>query len=118
MAASRPFPNFCKRRDTKPPCLASGTCIAEADAKLPRALREQLVRRPERLDLWRALARFAQAFKQDHLLFEARSWDALLHGKLEAAKMQMVRAQEVWPKMVDSRPLDLLKDAIKQTETL
>ena len=102
----------------QPTIAAVDLAIAEADAKLPRALREQLVQRPERLDLWRALARFAQAFKQDHLLFEARSWDALLHGKLEAAKMQMVRAQEVWPKTVDSRPLDLLKDAIKQTETL
>ena len=102
----------------QPTIAAVDLAIAEADAKLPRALREQLVQRPERLDLWRALARFAQAFKQDHLLFEARSWDALLHGKLEAAKMQMIRAQEVWPKTVDSRPLDLLKDAIKQTETL
>ena len=102
----------------QPTIAAVDLAIAEADAKLPRALREQLVQRPERLDLWRALARFAQAFKQDHLLFEARSWDALLHGKLEAAKMQMVRAQEVWPKTADSRPLDLLKAAIKQTETL
>ena len=102
----------------QPTIAAVDLAIAEVDARLPRALREQLVQRPERLDLWRALARFAQAFKQDHLLFEARSWDALLHGKLEAAKMQMVRAQEVWPKTADSRPLDLLNDAIKQTETL
>ena len=102
----------------QPTIAAVDLAIAEADARLPRALRDQLVQRPERLDLWRALARFAQAFKQDHLLFEARSWDALLHGKLEAAKMQMTRAQEVWPKAADSRPLDLLKDAIKQTETL
>jgi len=102
----------------QPTIAAVDLAIAEADARLPRALRKQLVQRPERLDLWRALARFAQAFKQDHLLFEARSWDALMHGKLEAAKMQMVRAQEVWPKTADSRPLDLLKDAIKKTETL
>ena len=102
----------------QPTIAAVDLAIAEVDARLPRALREQLVQRPERLDLWRALARFAQAFKQDHLLFEARSWDALLHGKLEAAKMQMIRAQEVWPKTADSRPLDLLNDAIKQTETL
>lgn len=102
----------------QPTIAAVDLAIAEADARLPRALREQLVQRPERLDLWRALARFAQAFKQDHLLFEARSWDALLHGKLEAAKIQMARAQEVWPKTANSRPLDLLKDAIKQTETL
>ena len=102
----------------QPTIAAVDLAIAEEDARLPRALREQLVKRPERLDLWRTLARFAQAFKQDHLLFEARSWDALLHGKLEAAKMQMARAQEVWPKAADSRPLELLKAAIKQTETL
>jgi beta-barrel assembly-enhancing protease len=102
----------------QPTIAAVDLAIAEEDARLPRALREKLVQRPERLDLWRALARFAQAFKQDHLLFEARSWDALIHGKLEAAKMQMTTAQEVWPKTADSRPLDLLRNAIKQTEML
>ena len=35
-------------------------------------------------------ARYAQAFKEDHLLFEARGWDALLNSKLEASKRSHV----------------------------
>lgn len=92
--------------------------IAQGVSELPRELRERMVQRPERLDLWRALTRYAQAFKQDHLLFEARGWDALLNGKLEAAKTQLSRARDAWPKTLDQRPLELLGDAIKQTETL
>jgi predicted Zn-dependent protease len=92
--------------------------IAQGALELPRELRERMVQRPERLDLWRALARYAQAFKQDHLLFEARGWDALLNGKLEAAKTQLSRARDAWPQTLGQRPLELLGDAIKQTETL
>ncbi|MEC8693577.1 MAG: hypothetical protein VXX88_00240, partial [Pseudomonadota bacterium] len=92
--------------------------IARGVPKLPRELRDQMVQRPERLDLWRALARYAQAFKQDYLLFEARGWDALLHGKLEASKMQLSRARKAWPKTLNQRPLQLLEAAIKQTESL
>ena len=92
--------------------------IAQGIAELPRDLREHMVQRPERLDLWRALARFAQAFKQDHLLFEARGWDALLNGKLEASKTQLSRARDSWPKSLDQRPLELLEKAINQTESL
>ena len=77
-----------------------------------------MVQRPERLDLWRALARYAQVFKEDHLLFEARGWDALLNGKLEASKTQLSRAQDAWPKTLNQRPLQLLEKAIKQTESL
>ena len=92
--------------------------IARGVPKLPRELRDQMVQRPERLDLWRALARYAQAFKQDYLLFEARGWDALLNGKLEASKMQLSRARNAWPKTLNQRPLQLLEAAIKQTESL
>ena len=60
---------------------------------MPRAIRERMIQRPERLDLWRALSRFAQAFKQEHFMFEARGWDALLHGKFEAASTQLKRAR-------------------------
>ncbi len=92
--------------------------IARGIPNLPRDLRDRLVQRPERLDLWRALARYAQAFKEDHLLFEARSWDALLNGKLEAAKSQLSRARDAWPNTLNKRPLQLLEAAIKQTESL
>ena len=92
--------------------------IATNTAELPRAMREHMIQRPERLDLWRALARYAQHFRRDHLLFEARGWDALLHGKIEASKTQLDRAREAWPKNLDQRPLELLNSAIKQTETL
>ena len=92
--------------------------IARGIPNLPRDLRDRLVQRPERLDLWRALARYAQAFKEDHLLFEARSWDALLNGKLEASKSQLSRARDAWPNTLNKRPLQLLEAAIKQTESL
>ena len=92
--------------------------IAQSIPELPRELRERVVQRPERLDLWRALARYAQAFKQDHLLFEARGWEALFNGKLEAAKTQLSRSRDSWPKGLDQRPLELLGDAIKQTDSL
>ena len=92
--------------------------IAHSIPELPRELREWMVQRPERLDLWHALARYALAFKQDHLLFEARGWDALLNGKLEAAKTQLSRSRDSWPKGLDQRPLELLGDAIKQTDSL
>ena len=92
--------------------------IARGVPKLPRELRDHMVQRPERLDLWRALARYAQAFKEDHLLFEARGWDALLNGKLEASKTQLSRARDAWPKTLNQRPLQLLEAAIKQTESL
>ena len=61
-----------------------------------------MIQRPERLDLWRALGRFAQAFKQEHFMFEARGWDALLHGKFEAASTQLKRARASWPIHVGS----------------
>ncbi len=92
--------------------------IARGVPKLPRELRDRMVQRPDRLDLWRALARYAQAFKEDHLLFEARGWDALLNGKLEASKTQLSRARNAWPKTLNQRPLQLLEAAIKQTESL
>ena len=77
-----------------------------------------MIQRPERLDLWRALSRFAQAFKQEHFMFEARGWDALLHGKFEAASTQLKRARVSWPKTLDQRPLDLLDQAINQSKAL
>ena len=92
--------------------------IARGIPKLPRELRDRMIQRPERLDLWRALARYAQAFEKDHLLFEARSWDALLNGKLEASKLELSRARDAWPRALNQRPLQLLEAAIKQTETL
>ena len=92
--------------------------IAQGQNELPRELRKHMIRRPERLDLWRALARFATSFKQEHLLFEARGWDAFLHGKMEAAKTQLKQARNSWPENLDSRPLDLLNEAIITTETL
>ena len=92
--------------------------IARGVPKLPRELRDHMVQRPERLDLWRVLARYAQAFKEDHLLFEARGWDALLNGKLEASRTQLSRARDAWPKTLNQRPLQLLEKAIKQTESL
>ena len=92
--------------------------IARGAPQLPRELRDRMVQRPDRLDLWRALARYAQAFKEDHLLFEARGWDALLNGKLEASKTQLSRARDAWPKTLNQRPLQLLEAAIKQTESL
>ena len=92
--------------------------IAQGKRELPRDLRKHMIQRPDRLDLWRALARFAIAFRQDHLLFEARGWDAFLHGKLESAKTQLNRARNSWPKELDPRPLELLSRAIITTETL
>ena len=92
--------------------------IAQGRAELPRDLRKNMIKRPERIDLWRALARFATSFKQEHLLFEARGWDAFLHGKVEAAKTQLKRARSSWPERLDSRPLDLLNEAIIANETL
>jgi len=92
--------------------------IAEGKTKLPRQFRETAVARPDRIDLWRALARFAEATRQNHLLFEARAWDALMHGKQEAAKTQLTRAREAWPKTLDSRPLDRLETAISAAERL
>tara|TARA_B100000212_G_C26978881_1_gene365770 strand:+ start:123 stop:356 length:234 start_codon:yes stop_codon:yes gene_type:complete len=77
-----------------------------------------MIQRPERLDLWRALDRFAQAFEQEHFLFEARGWDALLHGQFEVASIQLERARASWPKMLGQRPLDLLGQAIKQSKAL
>ena len=92
--------------------------IARGVPKLPREFRDLMAHRPERLDLWLALARFAQAFKKDHLLFEARGWAALLNGKLEASQTMLSRATESWPKTLDSRPLDLLEKAIKQSQSI
>ncbi len=91
--------------------------LAEGDTTLPRQFREAVVNRPDRIDLWRALARFAESTRQNHLLFEARSWDALMHGKLEAAKTQLTRARDVWPKQQDTRPLQRLEAAITAVET-
>jgi beta-barrel assembly-enhancing protease len=91
--------------------------LAEGDTTLPRQFREAVVSRPDRIDLWRALARFAESTRQNHLLFEARSWDALMHGKLEAAKTQLTRARDVWPKQQDTRPLQRLEAAITAVET-
>ena len=92
--------------------------IAQSRPILPRTIRERMIQRPERLDLWRALSRFAQAFKQEHFMFEARGWDALLHGKFEAASTQLKRARTSWPKTLDQRPLDLLDQAINQSKAL
>ena len=92
--------------------------IAQSRPILPRTIRERMIQRPERLDLWRALSRFAQAFKQEHFMFEARGWDALLHGKFEAASTQLKRARASWPKTLDQRPLDLLDQAINQNKAL
>ena len=92
--------------------------IAQSRPILPRAIRERMIQRPERLDLWRALGRFAQAFKQEHFMFEARGWDALLHGKFEAASTQLKRARASWPSTLDQRPLDLLDQAINQSRAL
>ena len=92
--------------------------IARGTTVLSRRFREQLVLRPDRIDLWRALARFAEATRQNHLLFEARGWDALMHGKMEAAKTQLTRAREAWPKQEDARPLERLETAISSAERL
>ena len=92
--------------------------IAQSRPILPRGIRERMIQRPERLDLWRALDRFAQAFEQEHFLFEARGWDALLHGQFEVASIQLERARASWPKMLGQRPLDLLGQAIKQGKAL
>ena len=100
------------------PAIASvDLAIAQSNPVLPRAIREHMIQRPERLDLWRALSRFAQAFKQEHFLFEARGWDALLHGKFEAASTQLKRARAAWPMTSDQRPLDLLEQAITKAKT-
>lgn len=92
--------------------------IARNDETFPPGFREQMVERPERIDLWRALARFANAFKRDYLLFEARGWNALLHGQLKIAKSQLNHAKNSWPNNVDQRPLELLDAAINATENL
>ena len=92
--------------------------IAQSRPILPRAIRERMIQRPERLDLWRALNRFAQAFKQEHFMFESRGWDALLHGKFDAASTQLKSARASWPKTLDQRPLDLLDQAINQSKAL
>lgn len=90
--------------------------LAEGTTELPRAFRELTVQRPKRLELWRALSRFAEATRQEHFLFEARAWDALLHGKLEASRTQLTRAQDQWPTSLDSRPLERLDDALSALE--
>ena len=90
--------------------------LAAGATKLPRAFREHTVERPERLELWRALARFAEATRQQHYLFEARAWDALMHGKLEASRTQLTRARDQWPESLDSRPLERLEVALSALE--
>ncbi len=91
--------------------------LAEGEIDLPRQFREATIARPDRLDLWRALARFAEGTRQNHLLFEARAWDALHHGKLEAAKAQLSRAREAWPQTEDERPLTRLDQALTAIES-
>ena len=90
--------------------------LAEGATDLPRAFREQTVERPERLELWRALSRFAEATRQQHFLFEARAWDALMHGKLEASRTQLTRARDQWPDALDARPLERLEETLSALE--
>lgn len=90
--------------------------LAEGATNLPRAFREHTVERPERLELWRALARFAEATRQQHYLFEARAWDALMHGKLEASRTQLTRARDQWPDSLDTRPLERLEVTLSALE--
>ena len=40
------------------------------------------------------------------------------NGKLEASQTMLSRATESWPKTLDSRPLDLLEKAIKQSQSI
>ena len=91
------------------PIIARLDLASVSGAPLPRQFRFITKRRSDRLDLWKALARYAQQSKQPHLLFEARGWDALLHGKLEAAETAIIRAEENWPKNQPITPLQQLK---------
>jgi predicted Zn-dependent protease len=72
-----------------------------------------LIERPDRLDAWRALARFAEATGQAHLLHEARAWELLLHGQIKAAQDQWREAKGSWPAKLDARPLERLESRIK-----
>ncbi|MDB9862417.1 M48 family metalloprotease [Litorivicinus sp.] len=91
--------------------------VATNQTKLPKEFRDIATKRPMRLDLWLALNRFAKHTKQQHLLFEARGWNALLHGKIEAAQRQLTQAIEHWPKALERKPLKRLRAAIKIAET-
>jgi predicted Zn-dependent protease len=73
-----------------------------------------VIERPDRLDAWRALARFAETTGQAHLLHEARAWDLLLHGQTKAAQDQWKEAKRTWPADLDARPLDRLESRITQ----
>lgn len=85
-----------------------------ATPTVPRAFRAMVIERPDRLDAWRALARFAETTGQAHLLHEARAWDLLLHGQTKAAQDQWKEAKRTWPADLDARPLDRLESRITQ----
>ena len=78
-----------------------------------RSFRAMLIERPDRLDAWRALARFAETTGQAHLLHEARAWDLLLHGQIKAGQDQWKDAKRTWPAELDARPLERLESRIK-----
>lgn len=88
----------------------------QSEPGVPRSFRAQLVARPDRLDAWRALARFAETTGQAHLLHEARAWDLLLHGQLKAAEGQLLEAKRAWPNTFDTRPIERLETALKQLQ--
>lgn len=88
----------------------------QSDPEVPRSFRAQLIARPDRLDAWRALARFAETTGQAHLLLEARAWDLMLHGQLKAAEGQLREAKRVWPAALETRPLERLETALKQLQ--
>lgn len=92
--------------------------IAKGESTLPRQFREASRLRPDRIDLWRALARFARANSQAHWLFEAQAWDALHHGQLDAARLQLSRAEQAWPTGNSRRPLERLSEAISAIDSL
>ena len=80
---------------------------------VPRSFRAMLIERPDRLDAWRALARFAETTGQAHLLHEARAWDLLLHGQIKAGQDQWKDAKRTWPAELEARPLERLESRIK-----
>lgn len=98
------------------PVIARVNLASAFGKQLPKQFRKTSVRRPDRLDLWRALARYAEQSKKPHLLFEARAWDALLHGKLEAAKLQIKQAEEKWPNHLGRRPLERFMKELNRAE--